>query len=164
PYAALRFSDAPQQVWGINFYREFRRLRQQFTWNFISNKIGYELVQAGVLRGIENIKPPTRLFLIPYTSYYYDKNSEGEGHTVKGGIDIKYGISESFTLDAILIPDFGQTRYDNIELNLGPFEQQFIENRPFFTEGTDLFSKGNLLYTRRIGGSPSTYASSSDPN
>lgn len=164
PYAALRFSDAPQQVWGINFYREFRRLRQQFTWNFISNKIGNELVQAGVLRGIENIKPPTRLFLIPYTSYYYDKNSEGDGHTVKGGIDIKYGISESFTLDAILIPDFGQTRYDNIELNLGPFEQQFIENRPFFTEGTDLFSKGNLLYTRRIGGSPSTYASSSDPN
>jgi hypothetical protein len=24
----------------------------------------------------------------------------------------------------------------------------------FFTEGTDLFSKGNLLYSRRIGGGP----------
>jgi hypothetical protein len=34
---------------------------------------------------------------------------------------------------------------------LTPFEQQFDENRPFFTEGTDLFSKANLLYTRRIG-------------
>jgi hypothetical protein len=25
-------------------------------------------------------------------------------------------------------------------------------NRPFFTEGTDLFSKGDLVYSRRIGG------------
>jgi hypothetical protein len=41
----------------------------------------------------------------------------------------------------ILIPDFGQTKYDDQILNLGPFEQQFNENRAFFTEGTDLFSK-----------------------
>ena len=37
------------------------------------------------------------------------------------------------------------------------WEQQFNENRPFFTEGTDLFNKGNLLYTRRIGGNPFIY-------
>jgi hypothetical protein len=54
-------------------------------------------------------------------------------------------------LDAILVPDFGQTKFDDQILNLGPFEQQFNENRSF-TEGTDLFSKGNLLYSRRIGG------------
>ena len=54
----------------------------------------------------------------------------------------------------ILVPDFGQTKYDDQILNLGPFEQQFNENRPFFTEGTDLFSKGNLVYSRRIGGNP----------
>jgi hypothetical protein len=57
----------------------------------------------------------------------------------------------------ILIPDFGQTKYDDQILNLGPFEQQFNENRPFFTEGTDLFSKGNLVYSRRIGGNPINY-------
>jgi hypothetical protein len=34
-----------------------------------------------------------------------------------------------------------------------PFEQRFEENRPF-TEGTDLFSKGGLFYSRRIGGAP----------
>jgi hypothetical protein len=60
-------------------------------------------------------------------------------------------------LDLILIPDFGQTKYDDQILNLGPFEQQFNENRPFFTEGTDLFSKGNLVYSRRIGGNPTNY-------
>ena len=70
-------------------------------------------------------------------------------------MDIKYGINDAYTLDAILIPDFGQTKFDNVELNLSAFEQQFVENRPFFTEGTDLFNKGDLLYTRRIGESPS---------
>jgi hypothetical protein len=60
-----------------------------------------------------------------------------------------HGINDAFTLDAILIPDFGQTKYDDQILNLGPFEQQFNENRPFY-EGTDLFSKGDLVYSRRI--------------
>lgn len=77
---------------------------------------------------------------------------------LKGGLDVKYGINDAFTLDAILVPDFGQTTFDNVELNLGPFEQQFSENRPFFTEGTDLFSKGDLVYSRRIGGRPSRSA------
>ncbi len=164
PYAALRFSDAAKQTWGINFYREFRRDRQQYTWNRIDNQVGATITQSGILQGIENIKPPTRLFFIPYSSYYYEKSATENKHTLKGGLDIKYGINDSFTLDAILVPDFGQTRYDNVELNLGPFEQQFNENRPFFTEGTDLFNKGNLLYSRRIGGSPSTFLTTDNPD
>ena len=39
-------------------------------------------------------------------------------------------------------------------LNLTPFEVKYNENRSFFTEGTELFSKGNLFYSRRIGGTP----------
>ncbi len=164
PYAALRFSKLPEQVWGVNFYREHRRDRQQYTWNHIDTQIGAEVTQNGLLKGIQNIKPPVRLFFIPYSSYYYGNDPTGVSHTFKAGMDIKYGINDSFTLDAILVPDFGQTRFDNVILNLGPFEQQFAENRPFFTEGTDLFNKGNLLYTRRIGGSPSTFAYSADPD
>ena len=47
-------------------------------------------------------------------------------------------------------------------MNLGPFEQQFNENRSFFTEGTDLFAKGDLLYSRRIGGRPGRRANISE--
>ena len=156
PYAALRFPSDAKQTWGINFYREIIRDRQQFTWNLINNNINNEANQAGILEGIENIKTPTRLFFIPYSSQYFNANDKqkttGE---FKGGLDIKYGINDAFTLDAILIPDFGQTAFDRVELNLGPFEQQFSENRPFFTEGTELFNIGNLVYSRRIGGNPS---------
>ena len=158
PYAALRFSNSPDQTWGINFYREIRRDRQKYTWSHLDANIATEINQAGELIGIKNIKTPTRLFFIPYSSYYYNHIDTGESdHTFKAGMDIKYGINDSFTLDAILVPDFGQTRFDNLILNLSPFEQEFNENRPFFTEGTDIFDKGNLLYSRRIGAEPSTY-------
>ena len=155
PYAALRFSPSAKQVWGLNFMREVRRDRQKYTWNFIDRKFGTFIQQAGTLEGIENIKTPTRLFLLPYSSYYVNADSENKTKgTIKGGLDIKYGINDAFTLDAVLIPDFGQTAVDQKILNLGPFEQQFNENRPFFTQGTDLFSKGDLFYSRRIGGEP----------
>lgn len=158
PYAALRFSKAAKQTWGLNFRRDLKRddKDQSYTWNFVDTKIGAVITQEGILEGIENIKTPTRLFFIPYTSAYYQQDDYDSDKTLKAGMDIKYGINDAFTLDAILIPDFGQTKFDNAILNLEPFEQQFDENRAFFTEATDLFSKGNLFYSRRIGGAPTT--------
>jgi hypothetical protein len=157
PYAALRFSKAKKQIWGLNFTREIKRDVQKYTWNRVDTKIGTVIAQAGILEGIENIKPPIRLFFIPYTSAYYQQDDFTADRTFKAGLDIKYGINDSFTLDAILVPDFGQTKFDNAILNLEPFEQRLEENRPFFTEGTNLFNLGNLFYSRRIGGAPSSY-------
>lgn len=158
PYAALRFSKAAKQTWGLNFRRDLKRddKNQSYTWNFVDTKIDAIIAQEGILEGIENIKTPTRLFFIPYTSAYYQQDEYTSDKTLKFGMDIKYGINDAFTLDAILVPDFGQTKFDNAILNLEPFEQQYDENRAFFTEATDLFSKGNLFYSRRIGGAPTT--------
>jgi hypothetical protein len=72
-------------------------------------------------------------------------------------MDVKWGVNESFTMDMTLIPDFGQVISDNVVLNLSPFEQQFSENRPFFTEGTELFNKAGIFYSRRIGKTPTGY-------
>lgn len=156
PYSALRFSKEQKQIWGMQFFRQLRRHRQLYTWNYVNNNKGSLEQQSGELVGIENIKTPTRLFFFPYASAYVNNSKEkGTKTELKGGMDIKYGINDAFTLDAILVPDFGQTAFDNQILNLGPFEQQFNENRPFFTEGTDLFNKGDLFYSRRIGGKPS---------
>ncbi|HQE33451.1 MAG TPA: DUF5916 domain-containing protein [Flavobacterium alvei] len=164
PYAALRFSKATKQTWGLNFRRDLKRddKDQSYTWNFVDTKIGAVITQEGILEGIENIKTPTRLFLIPYTSAYYQQDDFASDKTLKAGMDIKYGINDAFTLDAILVPDFGQTKFDNAILNLEPFEQQFDENRSFFTEAADLFSKGNLFYSRRIGGAPTIEPTTGD--
>lgn len=157
PYSALRFSNQKVQTWGLNFHRRFAISREQYTWNFIDRTKGVIQQYAGTLSGIENIKPPTRLSFSPYASAAFD-TFDGEDTFDKSiGLDVKYGISESFTLDATLIPDFGQTAFDDLILNLGPFEQRYQEQRPFFTEGTELFSKGNMFYSRRIGNSPTNY-------
>jgi hypothetical protein len=147
------------QQWDINFCRTIRRKREQSFWNHINPEVNGFVNQMGVINGIKNIKPPTRLFFYPYAGLNYDvsKGADGDvisGETFTAGMDLKYGINNSFTLDATLVPDFGQVRNDDNVLNLSAFEVRFNENRQFFTEGTELFGKGDLFYSRRIGGSP----------
>ncbi|MGB0837289.1 MAG: DUF5916 domain-containing protein [Flavobacteriaceae bacterium] len=158
PYAMLRFSNQAVQTWGINFFRSMQDTRATYTWNFIDKTKGYGSQYAGLLTGIENLKPPIRLSFYPYGSIYNASTSEGENDfSASLGLDVKYGVSEAFTLDVTLIPDFGQTKFDNVVLNLGPFEQRYEEQRAFFTEGTDLFNQANLFYSRRIGNRPIGY-------
>ena len=159
PYSAIRFGNKKVQDWGLNIVRRRQKCGEQLFWQSIDpNKNGF-LTQEGTLRGLEDLKPPLRLQFSPYFSTYFinDGNAPaGISKTqtqVNGGMDVKYGINQSFTLDMTLIPDFGQVPSDNRTLNLSPFEQKFNENRSFFTEGTELFNKGNLFYSRRIGNS-----------
>ncbi|UPL48181.1 DUF5916 domain-containing protein [Hymenobacter sublimis] len=160
PYSAIRFSNASEQLWGLNFMRQRKRDNQAFFWNEVKPAVDGFVNQWGELRGLRDIKPPLRLSLTPYVSAYvnhYPYNEQGTRNTstsFNGGADVKWGINESFTLDATLVPDFGQVQSDNQVLNLSPFEVQFQENRQFFTEGTELFNKGNLFYSRRVGATP----------
>lgn len=160
PYSAIRFGKDEVQNWGLNITRRRRKTEQQFTWNPIDPNVNGFLPQEGIWTGISNIKPPTRLQFSPYFSVYanhypYNKTGiENATSNFNGGLDVKYGINQAFTLDVTLIPDFGQVQSDNQVLNLTPFEVKFNENRNFFTEGTELFNKGNLFYSRRIGGTP----------
>ncbi len=153
PYYALRFPATDQQNWGINFYRQVKRKQEESFWSPIDNSVRGMVNQSGILRGLRNIKPPVRLSLLPYatTIYTNDAVNNQESFNLTGGMDLKYGINESYTLDMALIPDFSQVQSDNVVLNLSAYEVQYSENRPFFTESTELFDKGGLVYSRRIG-------------
>lgn len=159
PYSALRFSSKGTE-WGINIIRRRQKTGQQFSWNPVDPTVSGFVNQEGLWTGITNIKSPLRLSFSPYFSAYinhYPYKTEGVKDLTKsinGGMDVKYGISQSLTLDMTLIPDFGQVQSDKQVLNLTPFEVKYSENRPFFTEGTELFNKGNLFYSRRVGGEP----------
>ena len=163
PYSALRFSNAANQTWGLNITRRRNKTGQQYMWSPVDHKINNFMSQEGAWTGIQNIEPPVRLSLSPYFSAYANhypsdqKEIKSFTNSFNGGMDLKYGISQSFTLDMTLIPDFGQVQSDNQVLNLSPFEVKYNENRSFFTEGTELFSKGNLFYSRRIGSQPLHY-------
>lgn len=161
PYAAIRFVAKDKQTWGINITRKRNKTGQQYMWNPVNPAIGGSfLAQFGLLTEINNIKPPVRLSFSPYLSFnanhypYNNINQKNLTTTLNGGMDVKYGINQAFTLDMTLVPDFGQVQSDNLIQNLGPFEVKYNEYRSFFTEGTELFGKGNLFYSRRIGGFP----------
>ncbi len=159
PYSALRFSGKVTD-WGFNITRRRQKAGRQYMWSPVSPTISGFINQEGMWTGISNIKPPVRLSFSPYFSTYvnhYKKNDPTVDASVNGGMDVKYGISPSYTLDMTLIPDFGQVASDKTILNLSPFETRYAENRPFFTEGTELFFKGNLFYSRRIGSQPIHY-------
>src|SRR5687767_11341750 len=157
PYSALRFVSKENQTWGLNITRNRKKVGRQFMWNPVDPKVNGFVNQSGEWTGIEKIDAPIRLSFSPYLSAYVNNNPANEKDwttSINGGMDLKFGISDAFTLDMTLIPDFGQVRSDNQVLNLTPFEVKFNENRPFFTEGTELFNKGDLFYSRRVGGTP----------
>ncbi|GAB4143333.1 MAG: hypothetical protein Fur0041_18420 [Bacteroidia bacterium] len=158
PYQTLRFPNEQEMLWGINFMRNTRRYRETAWWNTVDPAVAGIVNQAGDLTGVAHIHSPVRLALLPYVSGYIENYDGSNAYSLNGGMDIKYGINESFTLDMTLIPDFGQAISDNLVLNLSPFEVKFDERRYFFTEGTELFNKNDLFYSRRIGARPSGYS------
>jgi hypothetical protein len=163
PFFNLRFSNKKVQKWGLQVSRVIKRLNETDTWSPLDPTVDGQAIQWGNLIGLEDLKPPLRLQFSPYIAVDYqiqgsknefEKNIYSTTKGISGGLDMKVGINEAFTLDATLIPNFGQVQSDNKILNLSPFEVYFQERRPFFTEGTELFNRGNIFYSRRIGGLP----------
>lgn len=156
PYSALRFPQKEVQDWGVNFGRQIARNREEAAWVAVNPDLENMLLESGDITNVRNITPPLRLALIPYVSAYADEVRQEDGskdllRSFNGGMDVKYGLNEAFTLDLTLVPDFGQVVFDQQVLNLTPFEVQFNENRQFFTEGMELFNKSGIFYSRRIG-------------
>ncbi|OFX84000.1 MAG: hypothetical protein A2W99_03385 [Bacteroidetes bacterium GWF2_33_16] len=163
PYSAIRIPKSDGRSWGMNCWRNIKRLEEWSTWNFVDINNDEWINQSGDLSGIKDINPPLRLSLTPYLSNYYEHypyNIDGMNNStylLNGGMDVKVGLNKSYTLDITLIPDFGQVQSDNRVLNLTPYETKYDEKRPFFTEGTELFNTANIFYSRRIGGMPLDY-------
>jgi len=167
PYSALRFARTSPQLWGMEIIRSIRRYRETDQWSLEMPEANNDLPYWGILEGIENIEPPLRLSATPYlllqAEHYLDDSPGNDISTsVGGGMDLKYGINESFTLDMSLLPDFSQVQSDNKVKNLTAFETVLEEQRPFFKEAVDLFMKGDIFYSRRIGKTPALFYSVSD--
>lgn len=161
PYISLRFAKKDVQDWGLQLLRFFRRNNESSFWSPVDPKVNGFVNQLGEIKELKSIQPPLRLSFSPYIKTGYRSSPQPNGYMSEwlrnGGMDLKYGLNESFTIDATLVPDFGQVVSDNVVNNLTPYEIKFNENRQFFTEGTELFNKAGLFYSRRVGATPSKY-------
>ncbi len=183
PFTQLRFSGARDQVWGVRFVRWIQRKQEFALFPFVAKTESGFTSRFAHLLGLHDIPQPRRLELLPYTltrGTYHEPDVAANplDHTSRyfgsAGLDVKYGLSSNLTLDAALNPDFGQVEIDPAFVNLTAFEQFLPEHRPFFVEGSDIFTFGGnggglnsfggtpqVFYSRRIGRPPQGAAYSS---
>ena len=167
PFRTLRFPAGESQTWGVNFQRNIRRRNERAFWSKLPRQYDlYRVSRAGRLTDLE-VPPPRNLQIMPYVlgqaaRDYTVVDSETDG-TGDFGVDLKYSITPSMTLDATYNTDFAQVEVDEQQINLDRFSLFFPEKRPFFLENAGLFSIGvsefsgqevELFFSRRIGIGP----------
>ncbi len=157
PFSTFKFYNKDKQVWGFNIERGIRRKNETVLWTSIGQNLGLmQIPQAGDLIGIENIQRGNPIYLKPYFTagaQFIDGNKK---YIYEPGLDVKYGVTETLSLDATVNTDFAQVESDRARINLSRFPLFFPEKREFFLEGMRTFdfnlgSSDNLFYSRRIG-------------
>jgi hypothetical protein len=184
PFSQLRFSEGDRQTWGFNAGRFIQRHNEEDWWVMTPSKESGLASRFGNVEGMDGIKGRRHLDLLPYassrgeflgTAEPGDPFNDGRRGIAGAGIDVKWGVTSSLTLDATANPDFGQVEVDPAVVNLSAFETFYEEKRPFFIEGSNLFdsfgrngpnnsmgfnrANPTLFYSRRVGRAPQGGAS-----
>ncbi len=183
PFSQLRFPKAAQLTFGLNAMRYIQRKKEE-AWMVQVPKTENGLAsRMGHLDGLDGVSPHRTVEFMPYVvsrAEYVepepgDPFNDGARAFAGTGVDLKYRVSSSLSLDGTINPDFGQVEVDPAVVNLTAFETFFEEKRPFFIEGANIFSnfgRGGannfwgfnradpmLFYSRRIGRAPQGSAS-----
>ena len=176
PFSQLRYDAGSSRPWAFNVQRDIAATGELTYWSpILPDRDGY-VSQFGALDGLVGLRAPRRVEVVPYAATrltrapgeeadpFYDANDLAP----RVGLDARVGLTSGLSLAATINPDFGQVEADPAVVNLSQFEVQFDERRPFFIEGTDVFSFGGtrgraaadrpqFFYSRRIGGQPSSF-------
>ena len=170
PLSQLRFVNKDQQIWGLDMLRDVHRLNEESFWMEHKRNDNGFVHQFGILKGLHNIKARKVFDIMPYAvgslnTYEAEAGNpymDGSDMKINGGIDGKIGLTNNFTMDFTINPDFGQVEADPATVNLSAFETFFGERRPFFIEGNNITSfaldvnggSEQIFHSRRIGRSP----------
>ena len=167
PFKTLRFSSSESQEWGLQMDRRVSFEREDSHWSALPIRYRATRVSmAGTLGGLEGISQGRNLKVKPFGVAGFIQTRQGgdpfgEWNTDQnydGGLDIKYGLTQSLTLDATYRTDFAQVEVDQQQVNLTRFNLFFPEKREFFLENAGTFNFGprrgrDLIpfFSRRIG-------------
>ena len=164
PLQTLRFSGSDQVRMGLVFFRKISRAGMSYSWpEMLPGQWVFER-PAHLL--FANLKPRRLMELLPSLTYSVNQArataNEWEGvlDTANVGINGKFGVTSSVTLDGTVNPDFSQVESDAYQVEVNQrFPVYYSEKRPFFMEGMGLFNiagtgfESNMrtaVHTRRI--------------
>ena len=172
PFDQVRYPGTEEAVWGINIGRAIRRKNEEVFLVPPPQSFGfrgrYRTSRLAVLKGLGKLRSRPPLALVPYLLGTARRDFSAGGPTELGldpGLDIKYGLTPSLTLDLSYKTDFAQVEADQEQINLTRFSLFLPEKRDFFLEGSGIFEFGErverqgrtgrpptlLFYSRRIG-------------
>ncbi len=166
PYKSIQYNKN-LNYWGLGFDRWIPAANSEdLSWNKYEQNEGLRISKFGKLV-FQDFKPfikglnleiyPVGLAKAKYLEdgkYKIDLNA---------GLDIMYNPSSELKFLLTANPDFAQIEADPYEFNISQYEVYYSEQRPFFTEGTEVFSAAGkenntgfyspleLFYSRRIG-------------
>ena len=166
PFSSIGFQpDADGRVvMGLTLTRVVSRLNERVTFPAIDPAQEFRrpsVAQDVVLRDVRTRKP---LYVTPYAltgvaqEPRLDENrfrTESETSN-EVGLDVRYPLSSTLTLDLTVNTDFAQVEADDQQVNLDRFPLFFPELRRFFQEGSGNFDfttggSSRLFHSRRIG-------------
>jgi hypothetical protein len=174
PFKSLRYQAGKGKLWGIHFQRTIKRFNNELnSWMPISRDKSSFLAQAGHITGLEDISRARTLELIPSLtvsetgrrvatvrpsvlaanpSLIEPGRFVNQPIGLDPGLNLKYGITPTVTLDLALNPDFAQVEADETVVTANQrFPIFFEEKRPFFLEGIDIFQTPlPAVHTRAI--------------
>ena len=150
PFSQLRFSGEPVQRGGSRSSGRSRATRSSRSGRSRRATSRAARRATATSRGSRTSRPASgwrscrTSWRAPSTSIAarQSRSATSEEYKVEAGVDLKYRVTSSLTLDATVNPDFGQVEVDPAVINLTAFETQFQEKRPFFIEGSELFRFG----------------------
>ena len=164
PLQSIRFKGGDRVAMGMLFWRRISRLGVSVSWPELPpGKSVFERYATVVFAGLAERR--TRE-IIPSATYAVSQVREtparygGADGTAQAGLSTKIGITSAVTVDATVNPDFSQVESDAFQVEVNQrFPVFFSEKRPFFMEGSDLFSLAGpggdaslqaAVHTRRI--------------
>ncbi len=159
PLRMLNFQESDdQQTWGLELLRYYPRDERLRLSNIhLDRGNSCEICQIATASGFEGAKQGSNFTLTPAVvvgaTEVRDENNQWQSdNNTEGSLDMRWGISPDWLLNATINPDFSTVESDNAQLNINNTFALFNrEKRAFFLDNQDYFdSDYNLVYTRNI--------------
>ena len=154
PFKTLRFERGANRVWGVNFSRRIRRKNETDYWSPVPRVYNlYRASLGGTLSGLPDASQGRNLRVKPWAATNATRPAGGAefDYRQQAGLDVKYGLTPSLTVDLTVKPDFAQAEADEQQVNLTQFSLFFPEKREFFLENSGLFYFGDIPRESRLG-------------
>ena len=170
PWPTLRYPDASDEPWGINFMRVIRRKNETAVWQSWEREGGglQRVSRAGHLAGLtdlprQGLNVEAKPYVLGARRQKVDEVGAVSTTTEPAiGLDLKSEVLPGLLLDLTMNTDFAQVEVDDAQVNLTRFSLFFPEKRDFFLENSGVFDFGipgnpleppayQMFFSRRIG-------------